>query len=100
MPAKLYHANSHKRPPGRLQFHQFRCSFDVLAFVMKAAAVGSKSAAPPLQDKLVKTQKVFLVRPNKGAFMLRLKSSRKWTNEKVSSLDSGGFRAACFGFYQ
>src|SRR5260370_27148864 len=33
------HATSHKRPPGILQFHQFRCSFDVLAFVMKAAAV-------------------------------------------------------------
>jgi hypothetical protein len=47
------------------KIHQFRCSFDVLAFVMKAAAVGSKSAAAPLQDKLVKTQKVFFVRPNK-----------------------------------
>jgi hypothetical protein len=33
---------------------------------MKAAAVGSTSAAPHLQDKLVKTQKVFLVRRNKG----------------------------------
>jgi hypothetical protein len=41
-------------------------SFAVLAFGYEAAAVGSTSAAPHLQDKLVKTQKVFLVRPNKG----------------------------------
>jgi hypothetical protein len=33
------HANSHKRPPGKLHFHHFRCSFDVLAFVIKAAVV-------------------------------------------------------------
>jgi len=31
--------NSDKRPPGKLQFHQFHRSFRILAFVINAAAV-------------------------------------------------------------
>src|SRR5260221_14447225 len=33
-----YHANADRRPPGKLQFHQFDRSFHILPSVMKAAA--------------------------------------------------------------